>query len=95
MATQAQRPSVNGVMPKKQFTPRPVAPRPKTGAATKQAQNAARPVQQKAAPVTNKAHSVAGESPASSGVAAAYSIMATRIANRVAEMAEGITFVER
>ena len=39
---------------------------------------------------------MAGESPSSGGgVASAYSIMASRIANRVAEMAEGITFVER
>ncbi|EME80769.1 uncharacterized protein MYCFIDRAFT_102072, partial [Pseudocercospora fijiensis CIRAD86] len=49
-----------------------------------------------AAPVQNKAASVAGESPASGGgVTSAYAIMAHRIANRVAEMAESITFVEK
>ncbi|GAB7360904.1 hypothetical protein MBLNU230_g0890t1 [Neophaeotheca triangularis] len=47
----------------------------------------------RAAPVTNKAASVAGGN--AEGGGSAYSIMATRIANRVAEMAESITFVER
>lgn len=51
-------------------------------------------VPQKAAPVQNKAASIAGESP-TNGVTSAYAIMASRIANRVAEMAESITFVER
>ncbi|KAF2152673.1 hypothetical protein K461DRAFT_226138 [Myriangium duriaei CBS 260.36] len=41
-----------------------------------------------------KAHSSGGEN-ASNGVTSAYAIMANRIANRVAEMAESITFVER
>ncbi|KAK8206722.1 hypothetical protein M8818_004556 [Zalaria obscura] len=41
-----------------------------------------------------KAASTAGDNPAN-GVTSAYAIMASRIANRVAEMAEGITFVER
>jgi len=40
-----------------------------------------------------KAHSAAGDNP--SNVTSAYAIMANRIANRVAEMAESITFVER
>ncbi|KAF4554642.1 Hypothetical protein D9617_4g003970 [Elsinoe fawcettii] len=45
-------------------------------------------------PAVPKAHSTAGESP-QQGVTSAYAIMANRIANRVAEMAESITFVER
>lgn len=44
----------------------------------------------------NKAASVAGDNPSSGGgVTSAYAIMAHRIANRVAEMAESITFVEK
>jgi hypothetical protein len=43
----------------------------------------------------NKAHSVAGEMPAAGAHPSAYAIMASRIANRVAEMAESITFVEK
>ncbi|KAF2768880.1 hypothetical protein EJ03DRAFT_254597, partial [Teratosphaeria nubilosa] len=46
----------------------------------------------KAQPVTNKAASVAG---GENHPTSAYAIMANRIANRVAEMAESITFVER
>ena len=45
-------------------------------------------------PRAPKAASVSGESPVN-GVTSAYAIMANRIANRVAEMAESITFVER
>lgn len=45
-------------------------------------------------PAVPKAHSSGGEA-ASNGVTSAYAIMANRIANRVAEMAESITFVER
>ncbi|KAF2227796.1 hypothetical protein BDZ85DRAFT_188877 [Elsinoe ampelina] len=45
-------------------------------------------------PAVPKAHSTAGETP-QQGVTSAYAIMANRIANRVAEMAESITFVER
>ena len=93
MATPVKRPSVNGVMPKKPATPRAPVKRPGAGA-TKQANGIARPAQQKASPVANKAASVAGELPAT-GSTSAYSIMASRIANRVAEMAESITFVER
>ena len=64
-------------------------------AAPKQAVNGvARPAQQRAAPAANKAASVAGENP-TQGATSAYAIMAGRIANRVAEMAESITFVER
>jgi len=40
-----------------------------------------------------KSHSASGDNPAN--VTSAYAIMANRIANRVAEMAESITFVER
>lgn len=50
--------------------------------------------QRAAKPISNKAASIAGESPVN-GVTSAYAIMASRIANRVAEMAESITFVER
>ncbi|KAF2720102.1 hypothetical protein K431DRAFT_286103 [Polychaeton citri CBS 116435] len=52
-------------------------------------------VAKRATPVANKASSVAGGDIPSQGVGSVYSIMASRIANRVAEMAEGITFVER
>jgi len=45
-------------------------------------------------PAVQKAASAAGDLPAN-GVTSAYAIMANRIANRVAEMAESITFVER
>lgn len=48
---------------------------------------------QRATPTVNKAASVAGDN--MPGVTSAYAIMANRIANRVAEMAESITFVER
>lgn len=95
MATQVHRPSVNGVVPKKPATPRAPVKRPSVSG-TKAAHSGPRPVPQRAAPVAKKAQSVAGESPSSGGgVASAYSIMASRLANRVAEMAEGITFVER
>jgi hypothetical protein len=96
MATQAQsRPSVNGVMPRKPSAPRPVpTKRPNPNASRQLPNGVAKHASQKAAPVANKAHSVAGEMPAN-GVTSAYAIMASRIANRVAEMAESITFVER
>ena len=84
MATQAKRPSVNGVMPKKPTTPRAPVKKPAP----------ARSVAQRASPAANKAYSVAGDSPVN-GVSSAYAIMASRIANRVAEMAENITFSER
>lgn len=47
------------------------------------------------APRAPKAASVAGGETPANGVTSAYAIMANRIANRVAEMAESITFVER
>lgn len=94
MATQAQRPSVNGVMPKKPATQRAPVKRPSVGGARQAVNGVPRSAPQKAAPVANKAHSVAGESPGG-GVGSAYAIMASRIANRVAEMAESITFVEK
>jgi len=50
--------------------------------------------QQVRKPQAQKAHSANGDSQ-SQGVTSAYAIMANRIANRVAEMAESITFVER
>ena len=79
----ASRPQMNGVAGKKPAAARAPAKKP-----------AARAVQQKASPVQNKAASVAGEYP-ENGATSAYAIMASRIANRVAEMAESITFVER
>ena len=45
-------------------------------------------------PQAQKAYSAAGGNQ-NDGVTSAYAIMAGRIANRVAEMAESITFVER
>ena len=93
MATQVQRPAVNGVMPKKPAARAP-ANKPNVGGARQAPNNAARPAQRRAAPVTNKAQSVAGDMP-TSGPSSAYAIMASRIANRVAEMAENITFAER
>ena len=96
MATQAKSPSVNGVMPKKPSTQRAPVKRPAVGGARQAVNGAPRPVPQRAAPVSKKAQSVAGESPSSGGgVGSAYAIMASRIANRVAEMAESITFVEK
>lgn len=47
-----------------------------------------------ARPVGNKAASIAGDSP-SYGVTSAYAVLANRLANRVAEIAESITIVER
>jgi len=76
---------MNGVPAKKPAAPRAPAKKP---AAARTAQHKA------AAPVQNKAASIAGDNPAN-GVTSAYAIMANRIANRVAEMAESITFVER
>lgn len=46
-------------------------------------------------PAVPKAHSTGGADAGGPGVTSAYAIMANRIANRVAEMAESITFVER
>ena len=82
MASRA--PQMNGVASKKPAAARAPAKKP-----------AARPAQQKAAPVQKKAASVAGGDYAANGATSAYAIMASRIANRVAEMAESITFVER
>ena len=86
----ASKPQVNG------------APK-MNGVATKKAAPSRAPVKratpkpaQKARPAQNKAASVAGgDSSYANGVGGAYAIMASRIANRVAEMAESITFVER
>jgi hypothetical protein len=85
----ASKPQVNG------------APK-MNGVATKKAAPTRAPVKratpkpaQKARPVQNKAASVAGGDNYANGVGGAYAIMASRIANRVAEMAESITFVER
>ena len=78
-------PNVNGIASKRPATAR---------APVKKAGTAAKPVQKNAKPIQNKAASVAGDNP-SQGVGGAYAIMASRIANRVAEMAESITFVER
>ncbi|KXT00390.1 hypothetical protein AC578_3358 [Pseudocercospora eumusae] len=81
------------------YARKPAVKRPTTTAtASKKLPNgvAAKSPHKPAAPVQNKAASVAGESPASGGgVTSAYAIMAHRIANRVAEMAESITFVEK
>ncbi|EMC96100.1 hypothetical protein BAUCODRAFT_71561 [Baudoinia panamericana UAMH 10762] len=91
MASKVQgAPQVNGVAKK----PAPRAPVRKPAAGTV-AKRAAGTAQQKAAPVMNKAASVAGGENPMGGVTSAYAIMANRIANRVAEMAESITFVER
>lgn len=81
MATKAGGPQLNGV-PKKPTTPRAPAKKPA----------AARQMHSQAKPIQNKAASVAGGEGAPTS---AYAIMANRIANRVAEMAESITFVER
>ena len=81
-------------MPKKPSTPRAPVKKPNTGAARQAPNGVARPAQQRAAPVAKKAQSVAGDMP-SGGVGSAYAIMASRLANRVAEMAESITCVEK
>ncbi|KAK0263985.1 hypothetical protein LTR91_023870 [Friedmanniomyces endolithicus] len=78
---------VNGVA-KKPAAPRAPVRKPGAGKAT---HSAAKSVHQKASPVQNKAASVAG----GENTTSAYAIMASRIANRVAEMAESITLVER
>jgi len=93
MASKVQGAQLNGV-PKKPATPRAPVRKPAAGPAARSSGAAARGAQQKASPVQNKAASVAGgEGPG--GSTSAYAIMANRIANRVAEMAESITFVER
>jgi len=96
MATKVQNaPRANGV-PKKPAAPRPATiKRPAPNQLAKTPQSTAKSVQQKAQPVANKAYSVAGGEHGANGVTGAYAIMANRIANRVAEMAESITFVER
>lgn len=94
MATQVQRPSVNGAIPRKPSTPRAPVKKPATGATRAAASTVSKPTQQKAAPISSKAYSVAGENP-TNGVTSAYAIMASRIANRVADLAENITFSER
>lgn len=80
---------VNGV-PKKAPTQKAPVKKPASVAANKSYAAAKKP-----SPVKKKAASVAGEQPATGGVTSAYAIMASRIANRVAEMAEQITFVEK
>lgn len=90
-------PQINGVARKQPAARAPIK-KPYTPAATQGKKpipnGVARAPQKAAQPVQKKAASVAGESP-SNGVTSAYAIMASRIANRVAEMAESITFVER
>lgn len=86
-------PHMDGV-PRKPSAPRAPIKKPSTATAAKKVPNgvAHRP----ATHPLNKAASVAGDNPATGGgVTSAYAIMASRIANRVAEMAESITFVER
>lgn len=56
--------------------------------------NGVAPNRPSAQPVRNKAASIAGDNP-SQGVTSAYATLASRLANRVAEIAEGITIVER
>lgn len=86
MATQTQRAQTNSKVPK-----RPSAAK----LSAKQMSNGKlQPVQQRQMVAQKKAASVAGEN-TTSGVTSAYAIMAGRLANRVAELAEGITFVER
>ena len=95
MATQTQsRPSVNGVTPRKPAAPRSAAGK-RPVPAKKQAPNGVPKSYPKASPVANKAYSVAGDNPSGGGTSSAYSIMASRIANRVADLAESITFVEK
>jgi hypothetical protein len=55
---------------------------------------ARKPTQRAANPIANKAASVAGERPTEKPQSA-YGIMVSRIANRVAEMAENVSFVEK
>jgi hypothetical protein len=89
-----QRPQLNGV-PKKPTATRAPVKKPYTPApaAARKNVNGALAAPKSAAPVPKKAASIAGET--GGGVTSAYAIMASRIANRVAEMAESITFVER
>ena len=89
-ASKTQTAQANGV-PKKPATPRAPVRKP----AASKAGGAAKSTYGKAAPVSKKAASVAGGENPTGGVTSAYAIMAGRIANRVAEMAESITFVER
>lgn len=87
---------MNGVA-RKPSTPRAPVKKPYVPA-KKTPNGVARPAsyaQKAAVPVQNKAASIAGENATGGGVTSAYAIMASRIANRVAEMAESITFVER
>ncbi|CAK1367137.1 hypothetical protein CB0940_10460 [Cercospora beticola] len=97
MATQVQtttKTQLNGA-PRKPAAPR-AAPVKKSTTATAAKRAPPSSAHKPAAHTQNKAASVAGENPASGGgVTSAYAIMASRIANRVAEMAESITFVER
>ena len=87
MASKVQgAPQLNGV-PKKAAAARAPARKP-PGQASRPPPSAARK-----APAPKAASVAGGEQ--HGGVTSAYSIMANRIANRVAEMAESITFVER
>lgn len=87
---------MNGVPRKASTAPRAPVKKPYNPAATQAKRpmpnGAVKAPQKSVAPVQNKAASVAGGENAHPGP---YSIMAQRIANRVAEMAESITFVER
>lgn len=99
MATAVQQgapPHVNGVARRGPSAPRAPVKKPYQPAnhpARRQQVNEAGAGAAAKAP-QKKAASIAGENP-SNGVTSAYAIMASRIANRVAEMAESITFVER
>jgi hypothetical protein len=55
---------------------------------------ARKPTQRAANPIANKAASVAGERPTEKPQSA-YGILVSRIANRAAEMAENVSFVEK
>lgn len=94
MASAVHPQQMNG-LPKKPTAAgsRPAVKKPYTPAKKQQVNGARTAAQNSARPVPNKAASIAGET--GGGVTSAYAIMASRIANRVAEMAESITFVER
>lgn len=94
----ASTPQLNGVPKKSAANTRPTpVKKPAAGHARSTAGGGARQSQSKAAPVPNKAASVAGgeNGLSNGGITSPYAIMANRIANRVAEMAETFTFVER
>jgi hypothetical protein len=96
MATQRQSVAVNGAATKQPITPKVLVKKSYTPASAPAARSPSVPKRSPyaAKPIVNKAASVEGERPTQK-VSSAYYTMASRLANRFADMAENVTFVEK